>query len=654
MRNIDLPAKVIEGEVAVASGLGAWPYNGGDGDPFWEGGSNPVDYRWRIVLNITPQSHSSYRTRQPKIFNGYDIKIGDYVADRDTGVCVKIVSIEAKTETSVTCIVEDFLRYNTFRFYGGTGYGLFTIPAQVVVFSLNEESLPVVDPIPPSGVGSAFFPNVMSRFQNIEQNANFLLSKTNHDFEVDDLISVDPNTNTFVKTSSSYPFIVGTVSVSNIGPNEFMVNTIQKVLDNLSFLIGEVGDVLYAHPTIPGELSTTGQHPVMIKLRENTQSFVAGSVKNPSTQPGSTFRINGHAITLLEGTSEEFVNLVNESTPIHGVVASAVSESSIAETVPADCVNGEPAFLSNEASATINGVLVNFTTTEEGMKTYAAAYVLEQDMAADINAANIQGIVAYAEKNKLIIKNTTGGDITIVNMTTDNSGNQFAGPASASGLPTYTAAVSGQRINLTAVDARAIDLFDDNSTATADFGLYSVENGQKAAALYIEQGIRQAATYVVATITARDAINAMFGDQCFVQDKGNGEWGHYIRTLDNIWVKVADKDSAETDAQTVEVEIDHTTDITDVIYTVSGGSRVTFVTVTVTEQFNGLNPLISVGDTDDANRLMTNNQNDLKSLGTYSTTPSYIYSGSSDVDITFTFDAANSTTGKAVIAISYT
>ena len=137
-------------------------------------------------------------------------------------------------------------------------------------------------------------------------------------------------------------------------------------------------------------------------------------------------------------------------------------------------------------------------------------------------------------------------------------------------------------------------------------------------------------------------------------DKGNGEWGHYIRTLDNIWVKVADKDSSESDAQTVEIEITHETDVSDVIYTVSGGSRVTFVTVTVTEQFNGLNPTICVGDADDNARLMTDDQNDLTSLGAYSTTPSYIYSGSQDVDITFTFDAANSTSGKAVIAISYT
>ena len=230
----------------------------------------------------------------------------------------------------------------------------------------------------------------------------------------------------------------------------------------------------------------------------------------------------------------------------------------------------------------------------------------------------------------------------------------FAGPNSASGLPLFTPPSTEVLVGLEAADARAINVFDVEGTAVSDFGLFSVENGVKAAGMFIEQGIRQAATYVVANIAARDALDTLFGDQCFVQDKGNGEWGHYIRTLDDEWIKIADKDSSETDAQTVEIEITHETDVSEIIHTVSGGSRVTFVTVTVTENFNGPNPVLTVGDDENDARLMTADQNDLTSLGAYSTTPSYIYSGEGDVNITFTFDASGSTAGKAVIAISYT
>lgn len=392
----------------------------------------------------------------------------------------------------------------------------------------------------------------------------------------------------------------------------------------------------------------------MIGLRQETKTVSEGSVGDPTTMAGYEFSINGAIIYVSTGLVADFVNDVASAYAMTGVLAETFSRATVADQA------SSPIGLSLlPMSATINGVQVNFTTTTAGEAyTGASGYATFSDFATDINNANIPNLVADVQITDmgqvLVLKETASGPITIVNGPADGMGNVFAGTGSISGLAESTGGSSATYVRLVADDARPINIADVSGTALTDYGLVSAENGTKAAAIMIDRGIRQAATYVVATITARDAINAMFGDQCFVQDKGNGEWAHYIRTLEDNWVKVADKDSSETDAQTVEVEITHETDVSDVIYTVSGGSRVTFVTVTVTEQFNGLNPLISVGDNDDSNRLMTNNQNDLKSLGTYSTTPSYIYSGSSDVDITFTFDAANSTTGKAVIAISYT
>lgn len=655
MRYIDVPAKVIEAAVIAATPLGAWPYPSAS-DPYWAGGENPQPYRWRVELVVSEQTHSSPRTRKPYAFDGFDINVGDYIADANEGVAVKITSIESKSETSMVCVVEDIVRYNMFRDPSRLGSGIFSYPSTVVVFETNEEGLPVVDPVPASGVGVAFFANLMSRFQNIEESRNFLLHKQDHGFETDDLISADPLSDGFVKTDSAHPFIVGAVSYSDLGPNDFMINPIQKVIDNYDGLMGSVGDVLYVDPLNPGGLATVGTIPVMIKLRDNTKTIVRGVKSDPATEPGYTFTVNGKEITVGGPTAADVATSINEFSNLHGVVATAQQKPTVVDSSE---MLGEVYSMvtTPPPSAIINGVTVEFTSNvwASTIPVYGPSYMVSQDIVDDINAANIPNVRAEVKGNLIQITNFAGTGLEIENVSPDSEGRDFAGGVNTiSGMDLSTAPSDELILTLEAIDARAINLFDTLGSAMSDMGVVSAENGQKAAALYIEQGIRQAATYVVATITARDAINAMFGDQCFVQDKGNGEWAHYIRTLDDNWVKVADKDSSETDAQTVEIEITHETDVSDVIYTVSGGSRVTFVTVTVTEQFNGLNPLISVGDADDANRLMTNNQNDLKSLGTYSTTPSYIYSGSSDVDITFTFDAANSTTGKAVIAISYT
>lgn len=656
MRYIDTPAKVLEASVSSSVGVSAWPYNDGLNDPFWAGGSTPKQYQWLLTISIAEQSHSSYKTRKPYAYNGMDVQVGDYIADQQSGIALKIIRIESKDATSISCVVEDELRYNTMKSASAAGNGIFSTPTVAIIFEVNEDGLPVIDPIPPSGISSNFYANLMSRFQDFQKNMNFLLYKPNHNFEIDNLISADSVTNSFVKSDDSHPYIIGTVSNTQLGPNYFMVNPIQKIIDNFPHLVGDVGDVIYADNAVPGGFSLTGNHPVMIKLRNNTNSTVNGTVVNPTTTAGFSFNINGYPVTV-DGTGSitDFANAVNQNSSIHGVIASPLLSDTVSNSKSSNLSYGEPVAYIGEIplSATINGVLVNFTTNTNGLAQYGAGYIVEEDMVIDINAANIPNIVASSLANDLVIKNTSGDTITIVNGDNDANGKGFAGPDSVSGLNLVFPASSSYYIRLNAVDSRAINLYDTNGTATSDFGLASVENGIKAAALYIEQGIRQAATYVVASISARDALSAMFGDQAYVQDHGNGEWGFYIYTLDNNWVKLADQDSAQTDAQSVDVVITPSSPSSGLIHTISNGRRVSFVTVTVTQPFNAPST-ISVGDSAQNARLMTSDQNDLMSVSDYSTTPAYTYASGTDTDINFYFDANGATQGSAVVAITYT
>lgn len=645
---INIPSKALLCNVGEITGTAYWPYES-EGDPYWQNGSDPKHYRWTISMTVQPQYHSSPKTRFPNLFNGSDVYVGDFIADISTGVAVRVVRVFEKTDSTVTCEVEDVFRYNTFRDPSGGANGIFPVGADAIVFELNESGQPVVDTV--AMTGPSFYNNLSSRFQNLEQNFNFVLEKEDHGFSVGDLIAADGQNNTFVLASPAFPFIIGSVTNTDLGPNAFAFNPFEKVVDNFNSLLGGVADIVYADDNNPGEYALAGNRPVMIGLRQETQSVSLGSVSTPSTTPGNEFSVNGSRVVVMTGDENGFIDAVNGFTAQTGVVASYYAPDTV--VVPTSAPAG---ITQLPVSATINGVLVEFTTTTAGeILAGAPGYASVQDLAQDINAANIPGLVADIFTGDYdSLRLTSVGDVTIANGPADGMGRMFAGDNSVTGFAEFTAAFPADKIKLVAIDARPIEVADIVGNTMIDFGLVSVENGVKAAAIVIENGVRQAATYVVTNLSARDAINALFGDQCFVQDKGNGEWAHYIRTLDDQWVKIADKDSSETDAQTIELEITHESDLSGVIATISGGSRVSFVTVTVTEQFDGALPTLEVGDDNNNSRLMTMDQNDLKSSGVYSMTPSYTYSGAGDVDITFSFNSASSSVGKAVIAISYT
>ena len=91
-------------------------------------------------MTVTTIQHGSHLTRTSRQFNGYDIVVGDFIAGASDGRALQIVSIKSKTAFTVTCEVEDRLRYNTFR--SSSGAGLFTVPGGAVVFQINEDGDP--------------------------------------------------------------------------------------------------------------------------------------------------------------------------------------------------------------------------------------------------------------------------------------------------------------------------------------------------------------------------------------------------------------------------------------------------------------------------------------------------------------------------------
>ena len=647
---INIPAKVILGNATNITGSAYWPYNSGN-DPYWQFGATPKLYCWTMQLAISEQYHSSPYTRNPFLYTGMDVQVGDYIADLMTGTALKIINVMSKIDLIVNCEVEDTFRYNTYRDSSGAGNGVFNEGADTVVFAVNEEGQPVIDLVSASGLNGNFYTNVSSRFQNLEQSYNFILKKVAHGFSFGDLISVDPANQTFVESAPQYPFMIGTVSDLDLGPDAFTIVPFEKIIDNYDYLLGKVGSIIYSDINNPGELSLEGSQPILIKLIDQSNSICQGSISNPSTAPGNNFIVNNTTVTIGgTGSAADFILAVNNTTVQSGVVAYNFVPSTVVQPI------GQPAgVLLVPASASFNGVTVTFTTTTLGSLSVAPGYANLYDIASDINAANIDSLTAKAfygpSGYSINLTDSSSNSVTIVNISNDVNGTPVAGVNSATNFPLFTAAETAEFMAIQAIDARAIDLLDTSGTPTLDFGLVSAENGIKAAAVTIEQGVRNTAAYVVTNIAGRDALTAVLGDTVFVQNVGDGNWGYYIQTLSG-WVMIADEPSSETDAQTGEATITPTSNATGVIHTITNGRRVSFVTVTVNQAFD-TSSTITIGDSGQNDRLMAADENDLTVVGDYSTTPAYTYAPGFDTDISYFFSANSATVGNAVVAITY-
>ena len=162
-----------------------------------------------------------------------------------------------------------------------------------------------------------------------------------------------------------------------------------------------------------------------------------------------------------------------------------------------------------------------------------------------------------------------------------------------------------------------------------------------------------------ANLTALYAdTNIEAGDFVKVDDGGDGEYRLFIANQADPantghLTLIGTADSAVTDAGSLTVTLLHSNGAQTVIGNVSNGSKIQSVTVDVTTQFNGSAPTLTIGDASDNDRLMTDDYLDLTETGTYEVQPNYVYSNTTDTNVLAYFDADSSTTGTAVITVSY-
>ena len=647
--DLNKPAKVLSLNVTGISGEAQWAHNDGAGDKWWSGGATPKYYQWEVTATVTAQAHGSHLTRKDFEYNGLDIKVGDWVAGATTGICLRVISISAKTSTTVTMVVEDWLRYNTYR--SNIGNGIFGV-GMAVCFQLNENGHPMLDPVPLNIASADFYLNINSRFQYLNPQMHYVLDQTAHGFSEGDIVSVTGSG--FAKTTSSTANkSIGTVTNTGPGPNQFMIRPNTRIIDFVPAIPGTVGDYVYTDNTTAGGLTTsdTSGKIQFIKIADAIASSITGTVADAGTTANNVLEINETSVTFTGTvTQAQIITQINALTGTHGCTADNPTAPSTATTATLSLVYGLVGIYPG-GQITINGTNVTFSTTTSGQATYGIAVGIAADIVADVNAAGPTNITASKSGTNVVLTNSTGGAITIVNIANDGNGSAVAGASSCTGWELSTSASTSTFLRLRRADGGEILLDDITGTTTTDVGIFSVHNGMCPLAVVVEQGIRTSAgTTVVADITARDALPSATGDTAYVIDSGNTEYAFYVYN-GSAWVLLSDEDSANTDAQTLTKTIFGAAGTgSSSIGTVSASSRVTLITVEILSACNGTSTL-TVGDSGDNDRLATDDVIDMTSIGVYNITSAHQYTSETEILAYYTNNSTNS--GSIKINISY-
>jgi len=665
--DLNVPAKVLSANVTSLTAEAQWDHDDGLGDTFWSGGSQPKSYRWEITMTVTTVNHGSHLTRTAKKFDGMDVVVGDYIAGATSGKSLQIVSISSKTASTVVCKVEDRLRYNTFR--SSSGNGMFTVPGAAVIFQINENGHPMIDPLPSGITSSDFYANVNSRFQYLNPQMNYMLDQNAHGFEQGDVVAIDHNTNVFeLADAANIERLVGTVTHAGPGPNKFLVRPANGIVDFVPGLPGNPGDFVYPKTDNSGDLTLTNTGvAIFLKLTNAVPSISLGTITGGACSAADKLEINDTDVLFTTNSSgvvsiNNAVTDINALSSTHNVTASStpapntITSDSATHGSAYGLVGGFPPF-----SASINGTTVNFSTTTAGQAAYSMAVAIGEDMAADINAANISNVTATHSTGNLVITHSLGNAFTIVNGTSDTNGNDFAGTGSIASLGTSYSAASGATLKLTRDDGGEIILKDLVGTPMVDFGIMSGHSGSYALGLNVEKGIRSGGGItVVASMAARNSLSPLTGDQAHVLDTGEGEWALYLYS-GSAWTLIANEDSAATDANSLSHTFTtpvggfgNTSTIT--LGRVSSNSRILSVLVECTTAiagYTGGTPSLIVGVQSDQDRFMSDYENDLETTGSYVTNPDYHYAGATELEIKCAFAHYGATSGDIKVTVTY-
>jgi hypothetical protein len=650
-----LPSKVISGQSTSIKPLESWLYDDGTSDPWWQGAGG-LPCKWILTATVNQVTHSSHLTQQPYLYNGLDVTPGMWICSSSDSTSVRIDSIISQTTGSIQCVVEDVNRYNTFRDPTSGGNGIFGYPSSIIFYTLGDDGLPKLDPLP-IAVDPSLVVQIESRFKVFNPNNEYRFYQVNHGFVEGSVLKLNPATKMFENSTSTDIFRVGTVVSVGPGPNYFyMAPTTKFITDLEPGLPGTVGSVIWLDSTT-GEMTTTPNNskvPVYIQMTDPIASFTIGTVDNPVAYDGFGFTINKVAVNIHGGAdaipTSDVITAINNLTVDHGVTASMGS--------PVNKVVGTVSFPSTNVSPNMVFTLNNVTiaVAPPSITFGNSGTVGWWDFVRSINEHTAEhGVFATVDPNTgfMSFEHAAGEAIVFANVTPTTSAGGISTFTDTVGVALNNQPATASKLKLTRSDGGQIIISDTVGSFFANAGITSSANGTLPLALVVDQAMYANASYMVNTIADRDVLaNLRSGDQVYVQSDLDGEWALYVK-VPTGWTKIANADSASTDAKTLEVQISNTATGPILLGNISSGTRIVDIAIRVDTVFDGT-PTITVGTSGSPNAIFDSQNADLTVLGTYETSSSFVASTTdgTDVDI-YVYLSGAATTGSATVIVSY-
>lgn len=508
------------------------------------------------IKDITPQSISDMSTRLPGIYNGIDVKGGDYIVDKTGEIILRIKRIIEKTDYTLLLEAED-VDGITFRQYG---LNKPDIASDVIIFELSENGLPVFVGDPILKFQTNAIDKIQSRFSIDEDDERFRFYHTvSPNVNIGEIVTVDINGN-IVKfgNTGAATTPVGTVLSKSHSGKIVYVKPFNKIIDNFpdpTILTGSPGEMYYTDTQNPGKITTikTGNSKAVYLHLTNPNPTIITSTST-SALPGSNDVVKLNNVTVFSGPDGDSVTnavqlsqLINTFSSQTAVVSSAAVEPVIVETdsslllqnaaavlsvVTTNGTNPSPTFQYASAlfSDGSNSVTIQFDPSSYGITPQPFAnsvpdyLVLDaagivQIMNTEFQASGLNLIATTIPAPSgsqmtdiydaiKISATTTTAQIDITNISTDAFGSNFAGTSSNSGLVLSTPAGTDAFLTLTRADGGDILItggisLDGTSSNISDGvgyinsnGLCSSSTGNPSILLMVEGSTEDVATDV--------------------------------------------------------------------------------------------------------------------------------------------------------------
>lgn len=296
------PIKTLPITGITLTPISAWPNDEGayyGEDQWWAGGPAPQPVTFTLQGTIIQQDHSSFSTPQLYVYNGLDVRIGDWYVEALTGKALQITNIDiGVTNTGyLKCTIEDVDRYEQFSAPDGvSATGSFGF-----IISLDDQGIPmfhtltVYQSLVKDNPG--FIEDVISRFKSRNLFGNRVrVNQPGHTFSVGDSIILNSDSTFALANGNTIAAerVIGKVTQTGIpGVNWFNY----EPRGNLQFslepaLPGDIGNIVWLDPANPGKFTASKPNNIAIPLYIKVNETTGVKLFNGPVAPFSKFTSN--------------------------------------------------------------------------------------------------------------------------------------------------------------------------------------------------------------------------------------------------------------------------------------------------------------------------------------------------------------------------